>query len=131
MSWSALVDQTTRKFYPDLIPEGGGIPLTKGQLITANAAGTLYPYGFEPPPPPPPAPAIMAMGRYKKMSYEQCQDANCIPEKVMKKELDPCMIASYSNYNSLRENNPISQAITFHYLPLISGLPLEHSKMLL
>ena len=28
-------------------------------------------------------------GGYKKMSYEQCQDANCIPEKVMKKERDP------------------------------------------
>lgn len=50
---------------------------------------SLYPYGFEPPPPPPPAPAIMAMGGYKKMSYEQCQDANCIPEKIMKKERDP------------------------------------------
>jgi hypothetical protein len=31
---------------------------------------SLYPHGFEPPPPPPPAPAIMAMGGYKKMSYE-------------------------------------------------------------
>jgi len=37
MAWNALVDQTTHKFYPDLIPEGGGVPLQKGYLITANA----------------------------------------------------------------------------------------------
>ena len=37
MAWNALVDQTTHKFYPDLIPEGGGINLAKGQIITATA----------------------------------------------------------------------------------------------
>jgi hypothetical protein len=60
-----------------------------GRRPTCKIESLYPPHGFEPPPPPPPAPAIMAMGGYKKMSYEQCQDANCIPEKVMKKERDP------------------------------------------
>lgn len=37
MSWSALVDKTTGKFYDNLIPQGGGINLAKGQIITATA----------------------------------------------------------------------------------------------
>ena len=47
MAWNALVDQTTNKFYPDLIPEGGGVPLQKGYLITADAQNkeTALPVG--------------------------------------------------------------------------------------
>lgn len=39
MSVSSIIDQTTGKIYDDLIPQGGGIPLTKGQLISADATG--------------------------------------------------------------------------------------------
>ena len=47
MSWSALVDPATKKFYPSLVPEGGGVNLQKGQLITANAQNveTALPVG--------------------------------------------------------------------------------------
>ena len=43
MSVASIIDQATGKIYDDLIPQGGGIPLTKGQLISANAAGTEVP----------------------------------------------------------------------------------------
>jgi len=47
MAWNALVDSTTGKFFPSLIPEGGGVALTQGQLITANAQNkeTALPVG--------------------------------------------------------------------------------------
>jgi hypothetical protein len=47
MSWSSLVDPATKKFYPSLVPEGGGVNLQKGQLITANAQNveTALPVG--------------------------------------------------------------------------------------
>lgn len=37
MSISNIIDPLTRKIYDSLIPQGGGIALTKGQLITADA----------------------------------------------------------------------------------------------
>jgi len=37
MSVSSIIDQTTGKIYDDLIPQGGGINLAKGQIITATA----------------------------------------------------------------------------------------------
>jgi len=40
MSASNLVDPLTNKIYDQYIPQGGGISLTKGQLITADGAGT-------------------------------------------------------------------------------------------
>ena len=40
MSVGSIVNSATGKIYDDLIPEGGGVPLTKGQLITADATGT-------------------------------------------------------------------------------------------
>jgi hypothetical protein len=40
MSASNLVDPLTNKIYEQYIPQGGGIALTKGQLITADGAGT-------------------------------------------------------------------------------------------
>lgn len=40
MSASNLVDPLTNKIYDQYIPQGGGVSLTKGQLITANGAGT-------------------------------------------------------------------------------------------
>jgi hypothetical protein len=43
MSWSSLVDPATKKFYPSLVPEGGGVNLTQGQLITANAQNVETP----------------------------------------------------------------------------------------
>jgi hypothetical protein len=39
MSVSSIIDQATGKIFDDLIPQGGGIPLTKGQLISADGAG--------------------------------------------------------------------------------------------
>lgn len=39
MAWNALIDPLTKQFYPDLVPEGGGVPLAKGQLISALASG--------------------------------------------------------------------------------------------
>ena len=39
MSVSSIIDQATGKIYDDLIPQGGGVPLTKGQLISADALG--------------------------------------------------------------------------------------------
>nr|WPF46530.1 MAG: hypothetical protein [Lake Baikal virophage 4] len=36
MAWNALVNSATGKIFPSLIPEGGGVALTKGQLISAN-----------------------------------------------------------------------------------------------
>jgi hypothetical protein len=49
MSWSSLVDPATRKFYPSLVPEGGGVNLQKGYLITANAQDveTALPVGAD------------------------------------------------------------------------------------
>ena len=40
MSASNLVDPLTNKIYDQYIPQGGGVSLTKGQLITADGAGT-------------------------------------------------------------------------------------------
>lgn len=37
MSISNIIDPLTRKIYDALIPQGGGVSLTKGQLITADA----------------------------------------------------------------------------------------------
>ena len=39
MSVSSIINPATGQIYDDLIPQGGGIPLTKGQLISANGAG--------------------------------------------------------------------------------------------
>jgi len=39
MSVASIIDQATGKIYDDLIPQGGGVPLTKGQLISADALG--------------------------------------------------------------------------------------------
>jgi len=39
MSVSSIIDQSTGKIYDDLIPQGGGVPLTKGQLISADQNG--------------------------------------------------------------------------------------------
>jgi len=39
MSVSSIIDKTTGKIYDNLIPQGGGIPLTKGQLISADGLG--------------------------------------------------------------------------------------------
>ena len=39
MSVSSIIDQSTGKIYDDLIPQGGGVPLTKGQLISADGNG--------------------------------------------------------------------------------------------
>lgn len=38
MSVYGIIDDTTGKIFDSLIPQGGGIALTKGQLISANAA---------------------------------------------------------------------------------------------
>jgi len=47
MSVSSIIDNLTGKIYDNLIPQGGSIPLQKGQLITADAAGTetAFPVG--------------------------------------------------------------------------------------
>ena len=47
MSWSSLVDPATKQFYPSLVPEGGGVNLQKGYLITADAQNkeTALPVG--------------------------------------------------------------------------------------
>ena len=39
MSVSSIIDPATGQIYDDLIPQGGGVPLAKGQLISANLAG--------------------------------------------------------------------------------------------
>ena len=39
MSVNSIINPATGQIYDDLIPQGGGIPLTKGQLISANALG--------------------------------------------------------------------------------------------
>ena len=39
MSISSLIDTATGQIYDNLIPQGGGIPLAKGQLISADALG--------------------------------------------------------------------------------------------
>jgi hypothetical protein len=49
MSWSSLVDPATKKFYPSLVPEGGGVNLTQGQLITANAQNVETPMSMQQP----------------------------------------------------------------------------------
>jgi hypothetical protein len=43
MSVSSIIDSTTGKIYNDLIPQGGGVPLQKGGLITADAQGKEQP----------------------------------------------------------------------------------------
>ena len=44
MSASNLVDPLTNKIYDQYIPQGGGVSLTKGQLITANGANVEVPF---------------------------------------------------------------------------------------
>ena len=39
MSVSSIINKATGKIFDDLIPQGGGIPLTKGQLISADGLG--------------------------------------------------------------------------------------------
>ena len=39
MSISNIINKATGKIFDDLIPQGGGIPLTKGQLISADGLG--------------------------------------------------------------------------------------------
>jgi hypothetical protein len=39
MSVSSIINNLTGKIYDNLIPQGGGIPLTKGQLISADING--------------------------------------------------------------------------------------------
>ncbi|ALN97663.1 hypothetical protein [Dishui lake virophage 1] len=39
MSVSSILNPATGKIYDDLVPQGGGVPLAKGGLITANAGG--------------------------------------------------------------------------------------------
>lgn len=39
MSISNIINKATGQIYDELIPQGGGVPLTKGQLISANALG--------------------------------------------------------------------------------------------
>jgi len=45
MSVGSIINQATGKIYDDLVPQGGGIPLAKGQIITALAGGeeTAFP----------------------------------------------------------------------------------------
>jgi len=40
MSVSGIINPTTGKIYDDLAPQGGGVALTKGGLLTADAGGT-------------------------------------------------------------------------------------------
>jgi len=40
MSVNSIINPTTGKIYDDLVPQGGGVPLQKGGLITADAGGT-------------------------------------------------------------------------------------------
>jgi len=44
MSVGSIINPTTGRIYDDLVPQGGGVPLTKGQLITADAGGTEQPF---------------------------------------------------------------------------------------
>ena len=44
MSVSSIIDPTTGKIYDDLIGQGGGVALQKGQIITAEAGGTEVPF---------------------------------------------------------------------------------------
>ena len=43
MSVSSIIDPTTGKIYDDLIGQGGGVSLEKGQIITAIANQTEVP----------------------------------------------------------------------------------------
>ena len=43
MSVSGIINPATGKIYDELAPQGGGVPLQKGGLITANAAGEEKP----------------------------------------------------------------------------------------
>jgi hypothetical protein len=43
MSVSGIINPATGKIYDELVPQGGGVPLQKGGLITANAAGEEKP----------------------------------------------------------------------------------------
>ena len=49
MSVSSIIDPTTGKIYDDLIGQGGGINLEKGQIITALANQTEVPFPTVPP----------------------------------------------------------------------------------
>lgn len=44
MSVSGIINPATGKIYDQLAPQGGGVALTKGQLITADAAGHEQPF---------------------------------------------------------------------------------------
>jgi len=48
MSVSGIINPATGKIYDELAPQGGGVPLQKGGLITANAAGTELPLAVSP-----------------------------------------------------------------------------------
>lgn len=49
MAWNALVNPLTGKFFPSLVPEGGGVALAKGQIITAIAGGQEVAFPVAPP----------------------------------------------------------------------------------
>jgi hypothetical protein len=49
MSFNTIIDPATQKIFDALIPEGGGVPLQKGQLITAVAGGTEVAFPVAPP----------------------------------------------------------------------------------
>lgn len=49
MSVSSIIDKATGKIYDDLIPQGGGVSLAKGQIITAIAGGTEVAFPIDPP----------------------------------------------------------------------------------
>lgn len=40
MSVGSIINPATGRIYDDLVPQGGGVPLAKGGLITADAGGT-------------------------------------------------------------------------------------------
>lgn len=49
MSVSSIIDPTTGKIYDDLIGQGGGVALAKGQIITAVAGGAEVAFPDAPP----------------------------------------------------------------------------------
>jgi hypothetical protein len=49
MSFNTIIDPITHKIFDALIPEGGGVPLQKGQIITAIAGGTEVAFPVAPP----------------------------------------------------------------------------------
>jgi|694.fasta_scaffold04419_10 hypothetical protein len=49
MSISTIINPETGKIYDELVPQGGGIPLQKGQIITALNGGKEVPFPTSPP----------------------------------------------------------------------------------